>query len=68
MPGTAAAGAVPKVKLHIAASDAKCAFEYAEPTGEWKPLVKHADAKIMTDAEARGFVGATVGIYARIDK
>lgn len=44
----------------------KCSFGYATETGEWLTLAADADATMLTTDVAGGFVGATVGMRARI--
>ncbi len=55
------------VRLRFAAHDAKCTFEYATDAGQWKQLAGDLDATLLTTEVAGGFVGATVGLHARID-
>jgi alpha-N-arabinofuranosidase len=64
---TAQLAAASQIDLRIDAKDAACAFAYAAKPGEWKTLVQDADAKVFTTEVAGGFVGATVGMHARID-
>jgi len=56
------------VRLRIAANKAKCEFEYATDDGSWKTLAAGLDATLLTTDVAGGFVGATVGLYARLDQ
>lgn len=56
-----------KLKLRVLENEAKCSFEYAAEAGDWKPLVADADATLLTTDVAGGFVGATVGMYVRLD-
>jgi Beta xylosidase C-terminal Concanavalin A-like domain/Malectin domain len=56
-----------RMKLRVTADDAKCAFEYAADAGDWKTLAADADATQLTTEVAGGFVGATVGMHARVD-
>jgi hypothetical protein len=58
------------MRLRVVAEDAKCSFDYAPDTADWKTLVSDADATLLTTEVAGGFVGATVGIgmYARTDE
>lgn len=56
-----------KVMFRVLANDAKCAFEYAAGDGDWKTLVADADAKLLTTEVVGGFVGARVGLHARVD-
>jgi len=65
-------GAVPvplvsTLKLRVTVNDAKCAFAYAAGTNDWQTLVADADATLLTSEVAGGFVGATVGLHARVD-
>ena len=53
------------VRLRIVLSGARCAFFYAEPTGHWRLLAKDQDATLLSTKHAGGFVGATVGPFAR---
>lgn len=55
------------VTLRVAASDAKCAFEYAADSGAWESLVADQDARLLTTDVAGGFVGATVGPHTRLE-
>jgi alpha-N-arabinofuranosidase len=59
--------ATPQIALRVEAKDAACSFAYAVKPGEWKTLVQDADAKVFTTEVAGGFVGATIGVHARID-
>ncbi len=65
--GSAHVAKASAVKFRVRASDAKCSFEYAADADDWKPLVADADATLLTTEVAGGFVGATVGMHARID-
>lgn len=56
-----------KIALGMDAVEAQVSFRYRADGGEWVPLVEGADAKILTTHVAGGFVGATVGMHARID-
>lgn len=57
-----------KVDLRVEANDARCSFAYALTSGEWQTLVAEADAKLLTTEVAGGFVGATVGPHARLER
>jgi alpha-N-arabinofuranosidase len=48
-------------------TDDACAFACAPDAGDWQTVVATADAKLLTTQVAGGFVGATVGPYARVD-
>ncbi len=56
-----------KMKLRAIANDAKCSFDYAADADNWTTLVADADATLLTTEAAGGFVGATSGMYARMD-
>ncbi len=56
-----------EVRLRVQTEDATCAFSYAVGSGPWQTLVEGADAKLLTTDVAGGFVGATVGLHARLD-
>ncbi len=56
------------IALRVEANDATCRFAYAPTPGNWQTLVDNADAKLLTTAVAGGFVGATVGVHARLDR
>jgi alpha-N-arabinofuranosidase len=60
--------AAKNVQLRITANKAKCGFEYAPDNGAWKTLAAGLDATLLTTDVAGGFVGATVGLYARRDQ
>jgi alpha-N-arabinofuranosidase len=60
--------AAKNVRLRITANKAKCGFEYAPDNGAWKTLAAGLDATLLTTDVAGGFVGATVGLYARRDQ
>jgi alpha-N-arabinofuranosidase len=57
------------VALKVDAADAVCRFSFSEGDrgDRWTTLLNKADAKILTTEVAGGFVGATVGVYARLD-
>jgi alpha-N-arabinofuranosidase len=65
--GTTNVPSAAKMKFHVEANDTKCTFEYAADADDWKTLVADADATLLTTEVAGGFVGATVGMHARID-
>ncbi|PTY07090.1 glycoside hydrolase 43 family protein [Opitutaceae bacterium EW11] len=56
------------VELRIEADEAKCTFSYALQPGAWQTLAADMDARLLTTEKAGGFVGATVGLHARIDR
>jgi alpha-N-arabinofuranosidase len=53
--------------LRVAESDREIAFAYSTHQGGWKTLLEHADATLLSTKTAGGFVGATVGLHARLD-
>ncbi len=55
------------IELRIAAKNAVCRFEYRTDSGAWRTLADDQDARLLTTEVAGGFVGATVGLHARID-
>ena len=55
------------VRLRVEADRASCSFSYAVGDDAWTSLVGQADARLLTTAAAGGFVGATVGVHARVD-
>ncbi|MBE2215570.1 MAG: glycoside hydrolase family 43 protein [Opitutaceae bacterium] len=54
--------------LRVEGDGPTCAFAWAVDGGGWQTLVKDADAKLLTTGVAGGFVGATVGMHARLDR
>ena len=61
LPATAA------VELRATVDHAKCSFAYSTEAGQWQSLRENEDATLLTTEIAGGFVGATVGLYARVD-
>jgi alpha-N-arabinofuranosidase len=55
------------IELRVTANDGTCSFAYATEAGRWTTLVADADAKLLTTEVAGGFVGATVGLHARLE-
>ncbi|MCS7338201.1 MAG: glycoside hydrolase family 43 protein [Verrucomicrobiae bacterium] len=64
---TAVVPAAKRLRLRIVAHDANCGFDYAVDDGAWRVLASELDAKMLTTGVAKGFVGATVGMHARIE-
>lgn len=62
-----ALGAVSAVQLRVNATADTCSFAVAPRDGDWHVLIDSADAKLLTTEVAGGFVGAVVGVHARID-
>ena len=60
-------GPAMRLSLRITGTAATCAFAYAVDGGEWRDLATGVDAKTLTTDIAGGFVGAVVGLHARID-
>lgn len=57
------------IRLRAAVDDAKLQFGFAlGEEEEWRTLVREADARILTTQAAGGFVGATVGMHARVER
>lgn len=59
--------AAAKIELRLTAHDGKCSFAYATEPGRWTTLLADADATLLTTEAAGGFVGATLGVHARLD-
>lgn len=66
--GKLALGAAGAVRLRATSAEDKCAFAVSADGGAWQTLVADADAKLLTTEVAGGFVGATVGVHARLDQ
>jgi alpha-N-arabinofuranosidase len=56
-----------RIKLQIACDGARCDFGYSATPGSWSTLLSGADATLLSTQVAGGFVGAVVGLHARID-
>lgn len=56
------------VGLRAVVDHDKCRFEYAAQPGQWQTLRANEDATLLTSEVAGGFVGATVGLHARLDQ
>lgn len=54
--------------LRVEANDRSLSFSHATSPGEWLVLTDKEDATILTTHVAGGFVGATVGPHARLDR
>jgi alpha-N-arabinofuranosidase len=65
--GRAAFPALAAVELRAVVDHEKCTFEYATEPGHWQTLRADTDATLLTSEVAGGFVGATVGLHARLD-
>lgn len=55
------------IALRVEGDGPTCTFAWAADGGAWQTLVKDADAKMLTTGVAGGFVGATVGMHARLE-
>ena len=44
------------------------AFAYKSGVRDWQTLVPDADATVLSTQTAGGFVGAMIGLHARIDR
>ena len=66
--GRLALGAAGAVRLRATAAEDKVGFAVSADGGAWQTLVEGADAKLLTTEVAGGFVGATVGVHARLDQ
>lgn len=58
---------VKQLKLRLTGEDKILSFSYAADSGDWQTLVPDADATVITTQAAGGFVGALVGLHARLD-
>ncbi|HTL67714.1 MAG TPA: glycoside hydrolase family 43 protein [Lacunisphaera sp.] len=65
--GTAPLPETTSIALRLSGDDAKLSFAYATQPGDWHVLVPDADAKVLTTRVAGGFVGAIVGLHARLE-
>jgi xylan 1,4-beta-xylosidase len=59
--------AAPRLRLRIDSDGPTCTFAYSTVAGGWVTLLDRADATLLSTEVAGGFVGAVVGLYARID-
>ena len=69
-PEVVSAASIPETKrieLRLTGEDKVLAFAYALKPGEWRTLVSDADATVITTQAAGGFVGAVVGVHARLE-
>lgn len=60
--------AIADLRLRLTGEDKVLSFSYAVDAGPWQTLVANADATVITTQAAGGFVGATVGLHARVEK
>ena len=69
-PAIVARAQIPEIanlKLRLAGEDKVLSFSYKVDSGPWQTLVSDADATVITTQTAGGFVGAIVGLHARIE-
>jgi alpha-N-arabinofuranosidase len=52
------------LRLRIEAAGSAYHFSWARAGGEWQPLLRGADGKILSTRTAGGFVGAVFGLHA----
>jgi xylan 1,4-beta-xylosidase len=55
------------IMLELVCNGAACDFNYSPAPGEENALLPGADATLLSTQVAGGFVGAVVGLYARLD-
>ncbi|MCR6657720.1 MAG: hypothetical protein NVV63_18360 [Opitutus sp.] len=55
------------MQFRVDAKGPVCGFSYSTDGKTWETLVAETDAKLLTTDVAGGFVGATVGVHARLD-
>jgi alpha-N-arabinofuranosidase len=63
---TIAAGVV-SVELRVTGEDQDCTFAFATEPGHWIGLGGKADASVLSTQTGGGFVGAMVGLHARLE-
>ena len=56
-----------QLKLHLTGDDKMLSFGYAIGVENWHTLVPDADTAVITTQAAGGFVGALIGVHARIE-
>ncbi len=56
------------LRLRIAGDEGEIAFAFAADDGDWQPLLEGADATMLSTDDAGGFVGVTLGPYARDER
>lgn len=62
----ASLGMVDHIELRLSSVGPRCDFQYSNPAGGWTVLLKDADATLLSTEAAGGFVGALVGVHARL--
>jgi xylan 1,4-beta-xylosidase len=58
--------ASPRLRLRIEGDGAACDFAFSTEDGAWNTLLQGADATLLSTEVAGGFVGALIGLHARI--
>jgi xylan 1,4-beta-xylosidase len=61
-------GPAASVRLRASAAEDKISFAIAADGGDWQTVLADADAKLLTSDIAGSFVGATIGVHARLDQ
>lgn len=56
-----------RLDLKVEGDGGRYAFFFAEAPGAWKPIGGRQDGTVLSTAVAGGFVGAHVGIHARLE-
>jgi len=56
-----------QLRLRVIGEDKVLSFSYAVDAGPWQTLVGDADATVITTQAAGGFVGALIGVHARME-
>ena len=56
------------LRLRIRGDEGRIAFDYAGDVDDWQTLLDGADATLLSTDHAGGFVGATLGPYARDER
>jgi xylan 1,4-beta-xylosidase len=58
---------VGRIELRLTGDESHLDFSYAAEPGKWNILAHDVDGTVLTTQTAGGFVGAVVGVLARID-
>lgn len=53
------------IELRVTVDGGKIGFDYATRPGRWVSLLRDADATVLSTKRAGGFVGTTMGLFAR---
>jgi alpha-N-arabinofuranosidase len=56
-----------RIELRLTGEKKVLAFAYATDAGQWQTLVADADATVLSTQAAGGFVGAVLGLHARLE-